>query len=135
MVGKRNATNSLWNIPLAPKTTTQPSMPEPPVTAANGAIQNVNTKQDLAAFLHACAFSPQPSTFLQAMPSVITRTLSSACILTMASPSLPATTVDTQTKIDLLLSDLEMILVPLRTYTMFLLSLMIFKNLPCVQQF
>ena len=34
---------------------------------ANGAINNANTKQDLAAFLHACTFSPQPSTLLQAI--------------------------------------------------------------------
>ena len=33
----------------------------------NGAIKNVRTKQDLAPFLHACAFSPQYSTFLHAI--------------------------------------------------------------------
>ena len=35
--------------------------------SANGAINNANSKQDLAAFLHACTFSPQPSTLLQAI--------------------------------------------------------------------
>jgi hypothetical protein len=33
----------------------------------NGAIRHAQTKQDLAAFLHACAFSPLPSTFLRAV--------------------------------------------------------------------
>jgi hypothetical protein len=71
IVGRRNSTNGLWNIPLAPKA----SDPTPPVDKnspathhrANGAIQNVNTKRDLATFLHACAFSPIPSTFLRAI--------------------------------------------------------------------
>ena len=34
---------------------------------ANGAIQDLNTKQDLAGYLHACAFSPTPSTFIRAI--------------------------------------------------------------------
>jgi hypothetical protein len=41
------------------------------------------------------------------MPSVNTRTLISFCILTMVSPSLPVTSIDTQTKNVSLLSDLE----------------------------
>jgi hypothetical protein len=31
---------------------------------AKSAIRDIRTKQDLAAFLHACAFSPLPSTLL-----------------------------------------------------------------------
>ena len=60
---QRNDVNSLWNVPLAPKET-QASQKQ---HSANGAIKNVRTKQDLAAFLHACAFSPQYSTFLRAI--------------------------------------------------------------------
>jgi hypothetical protein len=41
-------------------------MPQPH-HSANGAIKNVRTKRNLAAFLHACAFSPLPSTFLRAV--------------------------------------------------------------------
>jgi hypothetical protein len=69
-MGTRNDTNGLWTIPLAPKT----SEPQTPSTrshhtrhSANSAIRDINTKQDLAAFLHACAFSPSPSTFLRAI--------------------------------------------------------------------
>jgi hypothetical protein len=60
IVRERNDTNGLWNIPLALKTTLMPQ----PHHSANGAIINVRTKRDLAAFLHTCAFSPLPSTFL-----------------------------------------------------------------------
>jgi hypothetical protein len=71
IVGTRNTTNGLWNIPLAPKTMTPPpaNAVSPSITchSAKGAIQNVVAKQDLAAFLHACTFSPTPSTFLQAV--------------------------------------------------------------------
>jgi hypothetical protein len=48
IVGKRNPTDGLWNIPLAPKEAAQPLIP--PTTPktlrhlANGVIQNVNTK-------------------------------------------------------------------------------------------
>ena len=38
-----------------------------PHHSANGAIKNVRTKRDLVALLHACAFSPLPSTFLRAI--------------------------------------------------------------------
>jgi hypothetical protein len=101
IVGKRNATNGLWNIPLAPKPALPPPPPNPTPSApsrhtangairhtANGAIRQAQTKQDLAAFLHACAFSPLPSTFLRAVqkghfdswpgltPSLVTRHLS-----------------------------------------------------------
>jgi hypothetical protein len=66
--GKRNPSNGLWNIPLAPKA--ESPLPTPSTTPAkslaNGAIQNLNTEQDLASFLHARAFSPLPSTFLRA---------------------------------------------------------------------
>ena len=60
---QRNDVNSLWNVPLAPKET-QASQKQ---HSANGAIKNVRTKQDLTAFLHACAFSLLPSTFLRAV--------------------------------------------------------------------
>jgi hypothetical protein len=92
IVGQRNATNGLWNIPLAPKPAPTPSLHQPaPVLplrhTANGAIRHAQTKQDLAVFLHACAFSPLPSTFLRAVqkghfdswpgltPSLVTRHL------------------------------------------------------------
>lgn len=69
IIGKRNATNGLWNIPLAPKEKppTPTSSPRNVRHSANGAIQNVGTKQDLAAYFHACNFSPLPSTFLRAI--------------------------------------------------------------------
>jgi hypothetical protein len=70
IVGKRNDTNGLWNIPLAPKNSDSPTTnatPAPPIAchSANGALRQVKTKQDLATFLHACAFSLLPSTFLR----------------------------------------------------------------------
>jgi hypothetical protein len=70
IVGERNATNGLWNIPLAPKAI--PSEPTQTTALAthhsgNGAIQDDGTKQDLATFLHANAYSPTPSTFLRAI--------------------------------------------------------------------
>ena len=62
IVGKRNDTNGLWNIPLAPKAAPTPTtMKKSDVKtkqAANGAINNAKNKQELAAFLHVCAFSP-----------------------------------------------------------------------------
>jgi hypothetical protein len=71
IVGKSNPTNGLWNIPLAPKEAAQPPIPPTdPKTlqhSANGVIQNVNTKQDLAAFNHESAYSPDPYTFLWAI--------------------------------------------------------------------
>ena len=63
IVWQQNDANGLWNVPLAPKET-QPVQVQ---HSANGAIKNVQTKQDLATFLHACAFSPQYSTFLHAI--------------------------------------------------------------------
>jgi hypothetical protein len=71
IVGKRNAANGLWNIPLAPKEKLPPDRPASTRSmsrnSANGAIRNNGTKQDLAAYLHACVFSPLPSTFLRAI--------------------------------------------------------------------
>jgi hypothetical protein len=71
IVGKRNPTNGLWNIPRAPKEAAHPLIPLPtPKTlqhSANGVIQNINTKQDLAAFHHGSAYSPVPSTLLWAI--------------------------------------------------------------------
>jgi hypothetical protein len=64
IVGQRkNDVNGLWNVPLAPKE----MQPVQVQHSANSAIKNVRTKQDLSAFLHACAFSPQYSTFLLAI--------------------------------------------------------------------
>jgi hypothetical protein len=71
LVGKRNASNGHWNIPLAPKAMLPaPFPPTAPRTShhtANGAIHDIGTKQDLTSFLHACALSPLPSTFLRAI--------------------------------------------------------------------
>jgi hypothetical protein len=68
--GKRNATNGLWNIPLAPKSS--PAPPTPPFALhqfnlANSMIRTNKTKGELAAFLHGCAFSPSTSTFIRAI--------------------------------------------------------------------
>jgi hypothetical protein len=69
--GQRNASNGLWNIPFAPKDNPPPLTPTRSLknfhNEANGAIHLNKTKQDLATFLHACAFSPVPSTFLRAI--------------------------------------------------------------------
>ena len=68
IVGKRNDANGLWNIPLAPKAAPTVKTPNAQTKQlANGAIKNVKTKQDLAEFLHACAYSPEPSTLLRAI--------------------------------------------------------------------
>jgi hypothetical protein len=67
IVRKRNPANGLWNIPLAPKEALPSSSPNTRQHSANSAIQNIRTKQDLAAFLHDCAFSPMPSTFLRSV--------------------------------------------------------------------
>jgi hypothetical protein len=68
IVGKRNTTNGLWNIPLAPKATPPPlTIPNILQHSANGALQNTGTKQDLVTYPHARTFSPLPSTFLQAI--------------------------------------------------------------------
>jgi hypothetical protein len=62
ITGKRNAKNGLWNIPLAPKDNFSPTIhPQPtnrPRHQANGAIQTLQTKQDLAGYLHSCHLSP-----------------------------------------------------------------------------
>jgi hypothetical protein len=47
--------------------TSSPSAPIPRRHTANGTIRHLSTKQDLAVFLHACAFSSLPSTFLRAI--------------------------------------------------------------------
>jgi hypothetical protein len=71
ITGKRNAKNGLWNIPLAPKDNSSPTIhPQPtnrPPHHANGAIQNLQTKEDLAGYLHGCNLSPLPSAFLRAV--------------------------------------------------------------------
>ena len=63
IVGERNATNGLWNTPLAPKTV----LVLQPHHSGNGAIKNVRTKRDLVAFPHICAFSPLPFSVIQAI--------------------------------------------------------------------
>ena len=67
IVGRRNATNGLWNIPLAPKAPLPAQLAAPPHNLANGAIQDIRTKQDTASFLDAYAFSLDSSTFLRAI--------------------------------------------------------------------
>jgi hypothetical protein len=68
IVGERNTSNGLWNIPLAPKEPPPKQIPPSALRySANSAINNIGTKRGLAAFLHACAFSPMPSTFLRAV--------------------------------------------------------------------
>jgi hypothetical protein len=64
--GKRNTTNGLWNIPLAPKSETSPSS-STKQHLANSMIRSKQTKSKLPAFLHGCAFSPTISTFLRAI--------------------------------------------------------------------
>ena len=68
--GTRNRSNGLWYIPMIPTSpdhlalrTTRPS----PLHQANSVIRQAKTKSDLARFLHACAFSPNPSTLLRAI--------------------------------------------------------------------
>ena len=58
MQGRRNWTDGLWDIEL----------PLPPPTQTYHAIITKNqTKTELAQYLHACCFSPTPSTFLRAI--------------------------------------------------------------------
>ena len=59
--GKRNKANGLWHIPLSPSNESQiiPTSEE-----CHSAIYNQSTKADLAGFIHACMFSPAPSTLL-----------------------------------------------------------------------
>jgi hypothetical protein len=71
IVGERNDTNGLWNIHLPPKA---PLPAQPPASSspntrhtANGATRSTRTQQDLAAFLHGCAFSLVASTFHRAI--------------------------------------------------------------------
>jgi hypothetical protein len=65
--GKRDATNGLWSMPLDPSTSPPPATTPTKTHHANSVLQSTKTKADLAAFLHACAFSPVPSTFLRAI--------------------------------------------------------------------
>ncbi len=68
IVGNRNAADGLWNMPLAPKAMSPPTIaPSPSLHQANGALHNRRTKQDLAACHHATMYSPKPSTFLRAV--------------------------------------------------------------------
>ena len=71
IIGKRNTTNGLWNVPLAPKESARPATPEPPHGkrrhTANSALRDIKTKQDLSGYHHASNFSPTPSTFLRAI--------------------------------------------------------------------
>jgi hypothetical protein len=68
IIGARDSSNGLWNIPLAPKAqplaSTAPHVFQP---IANSAIRDVKTKEDLSLFHHASAFSPTPSTYLWAV--------------------------------------------------------------------
>ena len=64
--GHRNKFNGLWHVPLHPQdnstTTIIPTSQE-----CHSAIYNQSTKADLAGFIHACLFSPSPSTLLRAV--------------------------------------------------------------------
>ena len=67
--GKRNP-NGLWNIPFAPKATTNSittSAPSKLPSTAASIIRSKSTKSDLAAFLHGTFFSPVVSTFVRAV--------------------------------------------------------------------
>ena len=63
--GCRNKENGLWNIPLQSKNNNS-GQRHKYKALANSVIQDVKTKQDLAQYLHACAYSPVKSTFLRA---------------------------------------------------------------------
>jgi hypothetical protein len=62
--GQESAANGLWNIPLTPSALLVDPAPH---NFALGAIQQIGAKQDLAAFLPACVFSPILSTFPRAI--------------------------------------------------------------------
>ena len=70
--GHRNTSNGLWNITIVPKyrliSYHQP-LPtrKPQHHLVNGAIRHAKTKNELTDFLHGCAFSPLPSTFVCAI--------------------------------------------------------------------
>ena len=63
--GHRNSHNGLWHVPLAPQLNATRNFPVS--QQCHSAIYNQNTKADLAGFIHACLFSPTPSTLLRAI--------------------------------------------------------------------
>jgi hypothetical protein len=67
LVGYRHKATGLWIVPLGTKKTTN-SVPTPsfPSHAAHNAYQS-SSKAKLIQFLHQCAFSPPPSTWIRAI--------------------------------------------------------------------
>ena len=68
LTGYRNHTNGLWDVPIIP-TTIENNTPNTPIVPfinpqTNSIIRQAKTKHDLSKYLHACAFSPNPSTLL-----------------------------------------------------------------------
>ena len=63
--GHRNKSNGLWHVPLG--TPNVPALQFPASEECHSAIYNLDTKADLAGFIHACLFSPSPSTLLRAI--------------------------------------------------------------------
>ena len=63
--GHRNKSNGLWHVPLG--TPKVPALQYPASEECHSAIYSQNTKADLAGFIHACLFSPAPSTLLRAI--------------------------------------------------------------------
>ena len=63
--GHSNKSNGLWHVPLGPPKV--PTLQIPTSEECHSAIYNQSTKADLAGFIHACLFSPSPSTLLQAI--------------------------------------------------------------------
>ena len=62
LTGERNASDSLWDIPLTP--------PSLPASSANDVVQMNQTKNELVQFLHSTCFSPAPSTFIKAIKNI-----------------------------------------------------------------
>ena len=72
MTGQRNNQDGLYDVSMSQNNATQPVHPSTssssqPVYKANVIIQKSQTKSDLAKYLHACCFSPAPSTLIRAI--------------------------------------------------------------------
>ena len=71
LTGYRNHTNVLWDVLIIP-TTIENTTPNTHIVPfrhpqKNSIIRQAKTKHDLSKYLHACAFSPNPSTLLRAV--------------------------------------------------------------------
>jgi hypothetical protein len=72
MRGIRNPTDGLWDIPIHVKSKLINSNPSSSFQhKANVIITKDKTKTELVKYLHACCFSPAPSTFIKAVKMVI----------------------------------------------------------------